>query len=147
MSDYTSLSLLDRLCKKADEHSWEQLVAIYTPLVKSWIARCDVQPTDAEDLVQDVLMIVLHELPQFEHSGRTGAFRSWLRTILVHRVRDFWRSRKYRPTVAGGTTWMAKLKQLEDDSSEMSREWNLEHDRHLMAVLLESVRPRFEAKT
>ncbi|MBC8114369.1 MAG: hypothetical protein H7062_08335, partial [Candidatus Saccharimonas sp.] len=34
-----------------------------------------------------------------------------------------------------------------DESSNASREWNLEHDRHVMARLLEQVRPRFEAKT
>ena len=42
---------------------------------------------------------------------------------------------------------MEQLHQLEDESSHVSREWNLEHDRHVMARLLEHVRPRFEAKT
>jgi RNA polymerase sigma-70 factor (ECF subfamily) len=42
---------------------------------------------------------------------------------------------------------MEQLQQLEDESSSVSREWNLEHDRHVMARLLEHVRPRFEPKT
>ncbi len=143
----TSLSLLDRARGDANDESWRHLAGAYSPLLRAWLLRFDVSTTDADDLVQEVLLTVVRELPRFEHSGRAGAFRSWLRTILVHRLRDFWRSRNYRPAAAGGSTWMEQLQQLEDESSNVSREWNLEHDRHVMARLLEHVRPRFEAKT
>ena len=146
MSD-TSLSLLDRARGDVTDEAWQRLAEVYSALLRSWLARFEVAPTDADDLVQEVLLTVSRELPQFEHSGRAGAFRSWLRTILVHRLRDFWRSRKYRPAANGGSTWAEQLEQLADESSNASREWNLEHDRHVMARLLESVRPRFEAKT
>lgn len=143
----TSLSLLDSLRGTARNDAWPHLADVYSPLLRNWLTRFEVEATDADDLVQEVMLTVSRELPQFEHSGRTGAFRSWLRTILVHRLRDFWRSRNYRPAAAGGSTWMEQLQQLEDESSHVSREWNLEHDRHVMARLLEHVRPRFEAKT
>ncbi len=143
----TSLSLLDRARGDANDESWQHLASAYSPLLRAWLLRFEVSTTDADDLVQEVLLTVVRELPRFEHSGRAGAFRSWLRTILVHRLRDFWRSRNYRPAAAGGSTWMEQLQQLEDESSNVSREWNLEHDRHVMARLLEHVRPRFEPKT
>lgn len=143
----TSLSLLDRARSDANDESWQHLAGAYSPLLRAWLLRFEVAATDADDLVQEVLLTVVRELPRFEHSGRVGAFRSWLRTILVHRLRDFWRSRNYRPVAAGGSTWIEQLQQLEDESSNVSREWNLEHDRHVMARLLEHVRQRFEAKT
>jgi RNA polymerase sigma-70 factor (ECF subfamily) len=143
----TSLSLLDRARGSAGEEAWPRLADVYSPLLRTWLLRFDVEAADADDLVQDVLLTISSELPGFEHSGRTGAFRSWLRTILVHRVRDFWRSKKYRPTAAGGSSWAERLEQLTDESSDVSRAWNLEHDRHVMARLLDQVRPRFEAKT
>lgn len=146
MSD-TSLSLLGRARIDASDDAWQQVAELYVPLLRSWLTRFEVDSTDADDLIQEVLLTVARELPQFEHSRRTGAFRSWLRTILVHRLRDFWRSRKYRPAATGGSTWAEQLEQLADESSNASREWNLEHDRHLMARLLESVRPRFEPQT
>ena len=146
MSD-TSLSLLDRACGDVTDEAWQRLAQVYSALLRSWLTRFEVASTDADDLVQEVLLTVSRELPQFEHSGRTGAFRSWLRTILVHRLRDFWRSRKYRPAATGGSTWAEQLEQLADESSNASHEWNLEHDRHVMARLLESVRPRFEPQT
>ncbi len=146
MSD-TSLSLLDRVRDDVTDEAWQRMAEVYSTLLRAWLLRFEVATTDADDLVQEVLLTVLRELPRFEHSGRAGAFRSWLRTILVHRLRDFWRSRNYRPAAAGGSTWMEQLQQLEDESSHVSREWNLEHDRHVMARLLEHVRPRFEPKT
>jgi len=42
---------------------------------------------------------------------------------------------------------MEQLQQLEDESSNVSREWNLEQERHVMARLLEQVCPRFKART
>jgi RNA polymerase sigma-70 factor (ECF subfamily) len=147
MSDTTSLSLLDRACRESSDGSWERLVDVYSPLLRTWLTRLGVQSADADDLVQEVLVTVARELRAFRHSGRAGAFRSWLRTILSHRARDFWRSCKYRPAVAGGTSWAERLEQLADERSDASREWDLEHDRHVMARLLEQVRPRFEPKT
>lgn len=143
----TSLSLLHRACQPDRDAAWQRLVEIYSSLLTVWLRRFEVDITDAEDLVQEVMLTVSRELPTFEHTGRVGAFRSWIRTILVHRVRDYWRSRKYRPGSPGGSSWAERLELLVDESSGVSREWNLEHDRHVMARLLEHVRPRFETKT
>jgi RNA polymerase sigma-70 factor (ECF subfamily) len=147
MSDETSLSLLDRARQDASDGSWDRLMDVYSPLLHGWLARMGVQSADADDLVQEILFTVSRELRDFRHSGRTGAFRSWLRTILSHRAREFWRSSKYRPAAAGGTSWAERLEQLADEKSDASREWDLEHDRHVMAQLLVQVRPRFEPKT
>jgi RNA polymerase sigma-70 factor (ECF subfamily) len=143
----TSISLLDRARVNPNDGSWDRLADVYSTLLRAWLTRFDVQRADADDLIQETLLAVSCDLPKFQHSGRPGAFRSWLRSILVNRVRSFWRSAKYRPTVAGGTSWADRLEQLADDKSDASREWNLEHDRHVMARLLEQVRPRFEPKT
>lgn len=143
----TSLSLLESACSAASHDAWRRLAEIYSPLLRTWTQRLDVAAVDADDLVQEVLLSVARELPKFNHSGRTGAFRAWLRRMLLNRVRDFWRSRDYRPAVLGGSTWSQQIEQLEDESSHASREWNLEHDRHVLARLMEEIRPRFEPKT
>ena len=143
----TSLSLLERVQGDVADEAWQKITEVYSTLLRSWLTRFDVASTDADDLVQEVLLTLSRELRNFKHSGRPGAFRSWLRGILVNRLRDFWRSRKYRPAAIGGSTWSEELEQLADESSNVSREWNLDHDRHVMARLLEAVRLRFEPKT
>lgn len=143
----TSVSLLGRARNDAEPDSWRRLAAIYTPLLRQWARRYELQATDVDDLVQEVLVTVARELPAFEHSGRTGAFRRWLKTILVHRLQNYWRSGRYRPTAKGGSSVLDQLRELEDDASSTSRIWNSEHDRHVLAQLLRQIRGRFEGNT
>src|SRR5436305_2067412 len=142
MSD-TSASLLERLRTQPDDRAWRRLVDLYTPLLHGWLRRYGVRPEDAEDLVQEVLGVVVRELPGFRHDQRRGAFRCWLRTILVHRLRAFWRSARARPVAdADGV-----LDQLEDPDSGLSRLWDEEHDRHVLRRLLELIEHDFEPAT
>lgn len=143
----TSVSLLVRARVDSESESWERLTLIYTPLLRVWMTRYQLQDSDADDLVQEVLLTVARELPSFEHSGRAGAFRSWLRTILVHRVKSFWKSRKRVPRVKGGNSVLDELRELEDEASNVSRLWDAQHDEHVLAKLLEQIRPRFEKTT
>jgi RNA polymerase sigma-70 factor (ECF subfamily) len=145
----TSHSLIDQLCGEADAAAWERLVGLYSPLLRGWIDRYDVQPADADDLIQDVLVVVMRELPGFRHNGQPGAFRTWLKRIVINRLRNFWRARQRggRETSAGGDGVLSRLDELEDDRSELSRIWQQEHDRHLAAKLLELIEPRFTPST
>ncbi len=86
----TRVSLLSA-ASSGTEQAWNQLVELYRPLVFGWLLRHDVSHHDAEDLSQDVMAVVVRELPHFEHCGSTGAFRNWLRTITANRAKGFWR--------------------------------------------------------
>src|SRR5262249_36792974 len=143
----TSVSLLERLRLHPDAGSWKQLVELYTPLIQGWLRRQGVAPADADDLTQEVLAVLVRELPGFQHDGRAGAFRCWLRTITVHRLRDFWRQRHRRPVATGDSDFVQRLEQLEDPASAPSRLWDQEHDQHVARRLLALLEPQFEANT
>lgn len=144
----TSISLLDRITQQPDAEAWNQLAELYTPVLRSWLRRYDVlAPADVDDLVQDVLLTVSKELPRFQHSGRPGAFRAWLKSILVNRLRHFWRSRQNRAVAVGGSDFLDLLKQLHDEGTPVSQLWDEEHDRQLIRRLLEIVEPRFAPPT
>jgi RNA polymerase sigma factor (sigma-70 family) len=145
--DETSLSLIDRARQSTDSLAWDRLIEVYTPLLRQWLRAYDVQDADAEDLIQEVLAVVARELPKFDHSRRTGAFRGWLRKVLVNRLRNFWRARASRPAVRGTSSLLEQLDQLEDETSQLSRIWNDQHDRDVIAKLMELVRPKFLPKT
>jgi RNA polymerase sigma-70 factor (ECF subfamily) len=142
----TSLSLLERLQQQPDPETWKRLVSLYLPMIHGWLQRHGVAPADADDLAQEVLTVVVRELPRFEHNRRAGAFRAWLRTITVHRVRDFWRGRRLRPA-SGDEAFGKLLDQLEDPHSAPSALWDREHDRHVARRLMELIRPEFGTKT
>lgn len=143
----TSVSLLDRLQESDDSQNWNRLVDLYAPLLRVWLRKYDVQPSDADDLVQEVLTAVWKDLKSFDHSGRAGAFRSWLRTILVHRLRNFWRTRGRHPQARGDSDIERRLEQLEDPTSEMNQIWNRQHDRHVARRLLALTESNFAPTT
>ena len=89
-------------------------------------------------------MVVSKKLPDFRYSQREGAFRSWLRNILMIRLKEFWRLRQKRPVATGKSSFLDQLEQLEDGHSEISQVWDREHDEYVMKRLLDSVKPRFE---
>lgn len=143
----TSVSLLERLRQQPDADSWQRLVDLYTPLIRGWLQRYDVPHEDANDLIQDVMGVLVRELPQFQHSRQPGAFRSWLRTVTVHRLGAYWRSRQRRPAATGGSDFAEMLDQLEDPASGLSRLWNEEHDRHVIQRVMQLVEPEFQPTT
>src|SRR5690348_13310997 len=117
----TSLSLLDRLADggPGSEDDWRRLVDLYQPLLRAWLARAGVVSScaDADDLVQDVLLVVFREVAGFQRRGQ-GSFRAWLRAILVNRTRDYFRSRQRRPDApAGDDNVLQLLGELESPHS------------------------------
>jgi RNA polymerase sigma-70 factor (ECF subfamily) len=135
----TSASLLDQ-ARHRSAAAWDRLVALYTPLLDSWLAAAGLQPADREDLTQRVLEILVRQLPDFEHSGRPGAFRAWLRSITVNLLREFWRAR-----AAAGAG--AVPEELSDPDASLSRLWDEQHDRHVLQALMRLVRPDFTEVT
>jgi len=70
----TSLSLLASLRQSPASETWTRLVELYAPLIRAWLRKYDVQDSDADDLVQEVLLAVSKDLGRFDHGGQPGAF-------------------------------------------------------------------------
>jgi RNA polymerase sigma-70 factor (ECF subfamily) len=142
----TSASLLERLRTAPDETAWRRLDDLYRPLVRRWLLHDPSLGDDSEDLVQEVMAVLVRELPRFQRR-RNGSFRRWLRTITAHRLVAHYRSRKNRPRALGGPLEESPLLQLADVHSELSRQWDREHDRHVLGRLMELIAPLFEPVT
>lgn len=142
----TRQSLLVR-ARTGEEGAWRDLTDLYRPLILGWLNRQGVPAVDLEDLSQDVLLSVVKHLPAFEHSGRRGAFRSWLRTIVCSRTIDYWRAAGATATAGGGSGATADLQQIADPDSDLNRRWDEEHDRYVLGRLLDLVEEEFEPAT
>jgi RNA polymerase sigma-70 factor (ECF subfamily) len=136
----TSQTLLDRLVRR-EEEAWRQFSALYEPLIRRWVVRLVLRPDCVDDITQEVLKALVEGLPGFRHNQRKGAFRAWLRSITIHRVRRHWRDQ--RPTAVQ----LSQARDLEDPRSALSRLWDDEHNRHVVQSLLEKVLPEFDAQT
>jgi RNA polymerase sigma-70 factor (ECF subfamily) len=142
----TSVSLLERLSDQPTDPDWTRLFALYQPLLRSWALRAGLGDADADDLVQETLTVVVREVAEFDR-GRPGEFRSWLRAILTNRLRDFFRNRQAHPVATGGSDFLDRLDQLEAADSELSKLWDLEHDRHVAGKVMKIVQNDVEAAT
>jgi RNA polymerase sigma-70 factor (ECF subfamily) len=142
----TPVSLLERLRHKPAEVDWQRLDQLYRPFIHRWLRRDPTLDHEAEDIVQEVMTILVRELPRFERQ-RSGSFRCWLRTVTLNRLRIFWRSRQARPAPRSDGSSESPLEQFADPASELSRLWDHEHDTHVVRRLLEMVRPNFEPTT
>lgn len=140
--DATPLSLLERLCQQSDEASWKFLVELYTPLIQNWLRHFGAPGTDLDDLVQEVLVVVVRKLPQFQHSGQRGAFRRWLRHIAYHCSQINFRARSRD---AGDRNRL--LEELPDPAADLDHQWEREHDEYVMSKLLGLLRPDFTDTT
>jgi RNA polymerase sigma-70 factor, ECF subfamily len=141
----TSASLLERLRVAGPEAAdWRHLHDLYRPLIHSWLGQAGLT-AEADDLAQEVLIVVVRELPAFRRQ-RDGSFRSWLRRVTVNRVRT-WRQARHRRPITGIDPADRFLSQLEDPGSELSARWDREHDRHVFDKLLAVVRVGCEPVT
>lgn len=144
----TSFSLLERLREQPGEADWRRLVTLYTPLIQAWLRRqATLSQADADDLTQEVMSVLVRELPAFQHNQQTGAFRRWLRNIAVNRLRGHLRSRHYHPVGTGDSAVFNMLDQLEDAGSHQSRVWDAEHDQHVARQLLQMLEQEFQPST
>lgn len=83
----TPVSLLQRLKSRQDSAAWDRFVQLYTPLLYYWVRKTGLQEADAADLVQDVLTVLVVQMPEFARR-RDGSFHSWLRTVVMNARRD-----------------------------------------------------------
>jgi RNA polymerase sigma-70 factor (ECF subfamily) len=145
--EQTPHSLLERLRRQPDGASWKRLVDLYTPLLQDWLRRYQVPAAEVDDLVQEVLAVVVREMPAFEHNRQRGAFRRWLRTIALNRLKGHWRARQAGPHALPAAEADALLRQIPDPASDPDRQWEQEHDQFIVRRALEGMEPEFTAST
>lgn len=138
----TSLSLLDRLKNDDDREAWELFVSIYRPFICRYLTDVGVAGRDIDDLAQDTITGIFEALHQFEHNGRAGAFRKWLRTIAVRRAQRWMQKRHGRPMT---NEQLETLSNRFDESFE--QQWDGEHNRFVISRLLKLIQPQFTRTT
>jgi RNA polymerase sigma-70 factor (ECF subfamily) len=99
----TSPTLLGRLGRlPADQAAWADFNERYGRRIYSWCRHWRLQPADAEEVTQQVLLKLVEKMHAFSYDP-TLSFRAWLKTIAHHAWRDFL-DRRRRPGAGSGDT-------------------------------------------
>src|SRR5436190_12874328 len=97
----TSVTLLERVRRRDDQAAWERFVALYAPLLFRWARRTGLAEADAADLVQEVLVVLVRELPDFTYDAGQN-FRGWLKTVTINKCRERQRRHNLAQGAGGG---------------------------------------------
>jgi RNA polymerase sigma-70 factor, ECF subfamily len=146
-SPSTSRSLLD-LARTNNDDAWNQIVALYSPLVMRWCRQSGLAAADIEDVGQEVFKSVYASLDTFQKASVGQSFRAWLRTITRNKVTDFYRSTSHQPKPRGGEGLDANSLPTPTDSDSWDEHSEDQEERILvLRRCLELVRTEFEPKT
>ncbi len=134
-------SLLERLRRPGDEEAWDRFIELISPLLFAWTRRMWLSQQDAADLVQDVLTILVQELPTF-NLDRQKSFGGWLKTVTWNK----WYERHRRRPTEFLDHCDPRLRDLpERQVSETF--WEIEYRTHLAARAIEFMQAEFQPDT
>ncbi len=124
----TRSSLMIQLRQGRHGPEWSEFAEIYYPFLRYLVVRAGIPADDANDVVQDLFLLLLRVLPRFDKSR--GRLRAWLKVIVRNRVIDWFRNRQRQEVGLESTSWLAA------DSEEFEQV----HLVHIMRTALEVIR-------
>lgn len=146
MAEQTRPSLLVRIRDLRDSNSWTEFVELYSPLIRRFIRRSNLQDADAADVTQQVLADVSRLIGKFDYDRNKGRFRNWLFTVTRTAVSRHFRVHSRCPSGTGDTSNQLRLEnQPADDLSE--ERWNIEYRKRLFEWAAEKIRGEVQPHT
>jgi RNA polymerase sigma factor (sigma-70 family) len=144
MSETTSVTLLGRLREHpAVGAAWQEFVARYRPRIYGHCLAFPLQPADAEDVTQAVLLRLVEKLPTFRYDV-TQSFRAWLKTVTRHILSDY--VAEHRRQQGSGDSAIVQLLDNVEARESLAREVEAEFDHELLDEALKRVRTRVPAQ-
>jgi len=145
LSPQTRTSLLRRLRDFEDTESWQTFFDLYWRLLYNVARRAGLHDVDAQDVVQDTVMAVAKEIPQFRYDPERGSFKQWLFRILRRRVADHFRKVYRQPADLGLSPEMLEGTGDADaivmqDGVSLSDAWDQEWERSILDAAIAHVR-------
>ena len=161
----TRQSLLSRLKDWDDHESWRDFFDTYWRVIYGLAIKSGLTNTEAEDVVQETLLAVAKEMPDFKYDPARGSFKGWLLEVTRRRIANQVRKRlKHRPAIAGPPVGeatrppsgqksepdqrrTATVERVPDpNSDEMERLWDQEWRTNLLEASIVRVKKRVNAK-
>jgi RNA polymerase sigma-70 factor, ECF subfamily len=131
--------------RQADAASWRRLALLYGPLVYGWCRRRGLQAADAEDILQEVFLVVASRVHDFRRDRPGDTFRGWLWGITRNKLGDWLRRRQASVAPAGGSEAALGMAALPEPA--VLDEEAGDGDADLCRRALELIRPEFQEQT
>jgi RNA polymerase sigma-70 factor (ECF subfamily) len=143
---WTSASLLMRLRQDPkDQTAWNDFVQRYEPLILAWCRQWRLQPADADDVSQNVLLKLAHHLRGFVYDP-ARRFRGFLRTVAHNACKDYLAS-KQRAVAASADTGVHAVLESVEAREDLGARLEQAFDMERLELAQARVRQRVEPHT
>ncbi|MEM7198897.1 MAG: sigma-70 family RNA polymerase sigma factor [Planctomycetota bacterium] len=143
-AETTRSSLLLKVRDPANQASWRAFDARYRDLILRFCRARRLQPADAEDVRQLVMMGLARSLPRFVYQRDRGRFRDYLGRVVRHAVTRYLECPAASRRALGGEA----LDALPDPKAEPSDDaWEREWTHHHFRLALERCRDEVTPQT
>lgn len=143
----TRQSLLSRLKDWEDKEGWREFFDTYWRLIYTVARRAGLSDAEAQDVVQETLVVVAKQMPGFRYDPARGSFKGWLHTVIRGRLSRHWRKALAHPRVTG-----QGADQPGDDgmdaaaASDFEASWQAEWEQNLLNAALRRVQAKVSAR-
>jgi RNA polymerase sigma factor (sigma-70 family) len=147
----THASLLERLKHLEDQGGWQEFYTTYRKLIFSFALKHGLTGTEAEEVVQETVITVARNLPEFRYDPERCSFKTWLFTLTLWRIQDQLRKRHPEETSMhrkpGDTDRTSTVERLPGPEGErLSALWEEEWKQDLFERALERVKAQLPEK-
>ena len=158
----TRRSLLSRLRNWNDQVSWQEFFDTYARLIHRVAVKAGLNDAEAQDVVQETIIIVARKIPGFKYDPSIGSFKSWLRVITRRRIEKQLKKRMpvkvgqaFRLSRSGGTPDLLSdetkrtetVERVPDPNSfDLEATWDAEWERNLWNAALTRVKSQLKPK-
>ncbi len=140
----TSLTLLGLVRQTpANQTAWTQFYHRYGRMIQNWCRRWGLNPHDAEDLSQKVLLQLCRQMAEFQYDAK-GSFRGWLKTIAYRAWCDYLEQQRRNEQGTGDSAILEMLKSTEARDNfleQIEEEWKRELLVEAMRIVKARVQP------
>jgi len=148
----TRATLIDRLKNWQDQASWQDFFDTYWKLIYGLARKFGLNEEDAQDVVQETLVSVARQMPNFKYDPKLGSFKAWLRTLIRSRITDLLRKRGRASTVplhtesdTGDESFT--LKELPDQNNQsMDQVYEQEWQKNVLDAAVDRVKRKLDPK-
>lgn len=104
ISQKTSHTLLNKMMDP-DDNDWDRFYSVYSNGILAYARSCGCNKAQAEDILQETMVLLINKLRSFEYDPTKGTFRGYLRRIVQRKIFRHFERLKRRGENRLSTEW------------------------------------------
>ncbi len=144
----TRSTLIGRL-KDWHQSSWKEFFDIYWRIIYVVARKSGLTESEAQEVVQETMIAVARQMPDFEYDRTSGSFRAWLMNLTRWRIGDQFRKRRRHADrhvlIADTRTGTSPIDRIPDQAGPaLDKLWDAEWEDTLLEAAVAKVKRKVD---